>query len=44
MRVIAIAVNDLSNPIEINGWLEANPGAVVKLVDLGGSVFYLYYE
>lgn len=44
MQIVAISVNDLRNPVEVNDWLGANPSAIVKLVDLGGSIFYLYYE
>lgn len=44
MKIKAIVVQDLRNPIEIQSWFDENPGIVLHLAEIGEGVFYLYYE
>jgi hypothetical protein len=43
MTLTTIVVADISNPIEVQAWMNANPQIVVEKMFIQQNVFYILY-
>ena len=43
MTITTIAVADISNPTEVQDWLDANPTITISYVEVDGHMFYLFH-
>ena len=44
MTVVSIMINDLSNPAEVQAWLDANPSVSIQFVQIQINRFYIFYN
>lgn len=44
MTIIAIPINDLNNPVEIQTWLNANPNITIIAIWNDTAIFYIVYS
>ena len=44
MQIIAVAANDLTNPVEVNAWFVNNPTIALHSIVIEGSWFYIVYQ
>lgn len=43
MTIITIVVADLTNPVEVQAWLDAHPDTVVSRLFVQQNIFYVIY-
>lgn len=44
MTVATILVVDLTNPVEVQAWLDANPNITINNVAFQDHAFYIFYS
>jgi hypothetical protein len=44
MTVATVAVVDVTNPTEVQAWLDANPTVTISQVAVENHMFYIFYS
>jgi hypothetical protein len=44
MTIITVPVVDMTNPVELQAWLDKNSSASISRIMLSGSIFYIFYQ
>lgn len=44
MNAISIMINDLSNPIEVQNWFDANPNVSIQTIQVQENRVYIFYS
>ena len=44
MQIVAIRVDNLNDPVEVNSWLVDHPGIVLCSSAVQNNVFYIVYQ